>query len=142
MLCCSSPQLHFVAHGSVHLPTEQCIDRIEMAFCESCLTFPKAWEIQMGDVYQAQGWPLFYFLADYLGTARSIKPKPFWRLGSRQASGCSDWSLAAALALGQAKLFWQTPLVAETPCVTVLSVEQCLLTARWDVLEGSSTGCS
>lgn len=98
--------------------------RIEIAFCESCLTFPKAWEIQMGRCLSGTGLGLAWLLGR-LPTLRQqgkLNQKSFGGLGHVRPVDAPIQSLAAAVTLGRSKLFWQTPLVAETPCVKMLSV--------------------
>lgn len=115
---------------------------IEMAFCDSCLTFPKAWEIQMGRCLSGTGLGLAWFLGRLpaLREQEKLNQNPFGGLGHVRPVDAEVQSLAAAVTPGQSELFWQTPLVAEAVCVPMLSVQQCPQ-HRWDVLEGSFTGC-
>lgn len=64
--------------------------------------------------------------------ARKLNQNPFGGLGHVRPVDAAIQSLAAAVTLGQSKLFWQTPLVAETVCYNA----QCL------AVSSSQMGCA
>lgn len=133
--CSAAPALSSMLwHRALCISPQNNMYRI---FCESCLTFPKAWEIQMGRCLSGTGLGLAWLLGRLpaLGQQGALNQNS-WRLGSRQARGVwqQQW-LWVRLSCSGKHPWWQRL------CVTMLSVQQCPLTARWDVLEGSFTAC-
>lgn len=105
------------------------------------LNFPKSLGNPDGEMFirHRAGPCLASWQTTCFETARKIKPKPFWRLGSRQASGCSDsvWQqqwLWVSLSCSGKHPRWQRRCCYNAQCSAVSS-------HRWGVLGGSFTGC-
>lgn len=129
--CSAAPALssilwHRALCSSPHNTYRICI---ETAFCESCLTFPKAWEIQMGRCLSGTGLGLAWLLGRLpaLRQQGKLNQNPSGGLGHvrpvdaaiQSGSSSGSGSVWAVLA---------NTLGGRDAVVTMLSVQQCPLT--------------
>lgn len=68
------------------------------------------------------GWLLGRLPTFRQQASKKKKKKSFGGLGHVRPVNAPFPSLAATVTMGQSKIFWQTSLVTETPCIVMLNV--------------------